>query len=231
MRVAEVAVGVAVVVAQRRGRHAELHSGREVFENLAPGARVAGAAAVTLVDDDEVEEVRRERLEQADAPLILGQRLIEGEIHLAALDDLAGLDLIAGIAEGREDAVLGLVHEDVAVGEVEDFGPPIRPGAVPAGTPELPADVEGHHGLARPCGHGEEEAPPPLEDGFHGAVDGDLLVIALARADGVIGRREQAVGGLRIVEAAGRTVALPELGGCRVVQHGRFPARCCSRTR
>jgi hypothetical protein len=89
-----------------------------------------------------------------------------------------------------------LIDEDVAVGEVEDFGPPIGPGAVPAGTPEFPAEVERDDGLARPCGHGEEEAPPPLEDGFDRAVDGDLLVIALARADGVISRCEEALGGL-----------------------------------
>ena len=59
-RVAEVAVGVAVVLAQRRGRHAELVGRLEVLEDLAPVALVAGAAAMALVDDDEVEEVARD---------------------------------------------------------------------------------------------------------------------------------------------------------------------------
>ena len=59
-RIAEIEVGVAVVVAQRRGGHAELEGGLEVFEDLAPGAVVARAAAVALVHDDQVEEVRRD---------------------------------------------------------------------------------------------------------------------------------------------------------------------------
>ena len=37
----------------------ELHRGREVVEDAAPGALVVRAAAVALVDHDEVEEVGR----------------------------------------------------------------------------------------------------------------------------------------------------------------------------
>ena len=64
---------------------------------------------------------RRELLEEPGAALVLGDGLVDGEVHLAALDDLAALDLVAGVAEGGEDPVLGLVDEDVAVGEVEDL--------------------------------------------------------------------------------------------------------------
>ena len=156
-----------------------------------------GAAAMALVDDDEVEEVRRELLEEPGAALVLGKRLVDREVHLAALDDLAGLDLVAGIAEGREDAVLRLVDEDVAVGEVEDAGPAMLAGAVPAGVPQLPADLERDGGLAGAGRHREQQAPPvALEDGLDGAVDRDLLVVALALADRVIERREQPVGDL-----------------------------------
>ena len=59
-RIAEVEVGVAVVVAQRRRGHAELIGGLEVFEDGAPRAVVAGAAAVAFIDDDQVEEVGRD---------------------------------------------------------------------------------------------------------------------------------------------------------------------------
>ena len=45
--------------ALRRGGQAELHGGREIFEDVAPVAFVVRAAAMALVDDDEVEEVRR----------------------------------------------------------------------------------------------------------------------------------------------------------------------------
>ncbi len=120
-RIAEIAVGVAVVLAQRRGRHAELVGRLEVFEDLAPGAVIARAAAMALVDDDQVEEIGRDMLEKAGAALVLGERLIDGEIHLPALDDLAAFDLVARVAEGGEDPVLGVVDENVAVGEVEDL--------------------------------------------------------------------------------------------------------------
>ena len=57
--IAKVGVGVGVVGALRRGGQAKLHGGREVVEDRAPGAFIVGAAAVALVDDDEVEEVGR----------------------------------------------------------------------------------------------------------------------------------------------------------------------------
>ena len=83
-RIAEIAVGVAVVLAERRGRHAELEGGLEIFQDVAPVALVAGAAAVALVHDDEVEEVRREFAVEAGPPLVAGDGLIDGEVHLAA---------------------------------------------------------------------------------------------------------------------------------------------------
>ena len=131
-RVAEVVVGVAVVLAQRRRGHADLEGGLEVFEDLAPVALVAGAAAVALVDDDQVEEVGRVLAVEARAALVLGDRLVDGEVHLAALDGLAACDLPAGVAERGEGLVLRVVDQDVAVGEVEDARPAVLAGAVPA---------------------------------------------------------------------------------------------------
>ena len=43
-----------------RGREADLGSGGEIFENLPPGRIVGGAAAMTLVNDDQVKKARRE---------------------------------------------------------------------------------------------------------------------------------------------------------------------------
>ncbi len=57
--IAEILVGVAVILAQRRGGHAELYRAREVFQDLAPGTSVIGAAPVRLIHDNEVEEVGR----------------------------------------------------------------------------------------------------------------------------------------------------------------------------
>jgi hypothetical protein len=52
---------------------------------------------VAFIDNDEVEKLRRVGLEETRSPLVLGQRLIDREIHLAALHHLAGLDLVPGI--------------------------------------------------------------------------------------------------------------------------------------
>ena len=100
-RVAEVEVGVAVVVAQRRGGHAELVGRLEVFEDLAPVAVFLGAAAVALVHDDQVEEVAREFLVKPGPAFVLGDGLVGGEIQLPAEDRDAALDLVPRIAERR----------------------------------------------------------------------------------------------------------------------------------
>ena len=87
---------------------------------------------MAFVDDDQVEEIRRERFEEAGPALILGERLIDREIHLAALDHLAAFDLVPRIAEGGEDSVLRMVDQDVAVGEVQDARAAVFAGAIPA---------------------------------------------------------------------------------------------------
>ena len=222
-RVAEVEVGVAVVVAQRRRGHAELVGRLEVFEDLAPVALVARAAAVALVHDDEVEEVGRVLAEQAGAALVLGDRLVDGEVHLPALDDLAVSILWRASPNGGEDLVLRVVDQDVAVGQVEDPRPAMLARAVPARVPELPADLEGDDGLAGAGRHREQQPRSPLQDRLDGAVDGDLLVVARALADRVVEGREQPVGGRRSLKPLRRPVALPQLVGRREVGQRASP--------
>ena len=50
--VAKIKVGVAVVISQRRGRHAKLICGRKVFEDVTPVGIFLGATAMTLVHND-----------------------------------------------------------------------------------------------------------------------------------------------------------------------------------
>lgn len=75
-RVAEVEIGVAVVVAQGRGGHTELHGRREIIEYDLPGAILSRAATMTLVHDDEVKEVRSKGFEEARSPLVFGKSLV-----------------------------------------------------------------------------------------------------------------------------------------------------------
>src|SRR4029079_18744233 len=99
-RVAKIKVRVAVLVSQRRGGHAELIGGLEPFENFAPIGFFPGGSAMTLVHDDQVEEVAREFLVETWAPLVPGNGLIGGEVECAAQDCNAALDFVPGIAEG-----------------------------------------------------------------------------------------------------------------------------------
>ena len=76
-RIAEVLVRVPVVLAKRRGGHAQLVGGLVVIQNFTPTAFVAGTAAVALVDDDQVKEVGGILPVQARTPFVFGDRLID----------------------------------------------------------------------------------------------------------------------------------------------------------
>ena len=119
---------------------------------------------MALVHDDEVEEVGGKGPEEPHAALVLGERLVDAEIHLPALDNLARFDLAPRIAEFGEEAVLRLVDEDVAVGEVEDPGTAMVARPIPAAGPQLPADLERHRGLPGAGRHRHEQAAPLGQD-------------------------------------------------------------------
>ncbi len=147
-RIAEVKVSVAIIVTQRRRGHAELIRRFEVFENRAPRTVIARAAAMALVHDYKVEEIRRECLEQSIAPFVLGQCLVGREIHFAAKRERIIADLATRIAEVREILVLRVIDEDVAVSEVEHARSAVFAGAIPVRYPQLPTDLECHRRLA-----------------------------------------------------------------------------------
>ena len=174
-RIAEIQIGVTVVLAQRGGRHAELICWLEPFEDFPPVGIITGAAAMTFVHDHQIEKVAGELLVKRGTVGIARKSLIDREIHLPAFHHLTGLDLVAGIPERGEDAVLRIVHQDVAVGEEQDLRPAVLAGAVPAGVPEFPTDLEGDGRFSRAGRHGEQLADDSQDDAFDGAVDRDLL--------------------------------------------------------
>jgi hypothetical protein len=116
--IAEIEVGVAVVFAFRCGGHTELIGRFEVFENLTPIGIFLRAAAMALVHDDEVEKVRRKLLVKPGTVFVLGDGLIGCEIHLTAEHGVAALNLVPGVAEGRESFVLGVVNKKIPVRQV-----------------------------------------------------------------------------------------------------------------
>ena len=86
--VAEVGVSVHVHVALGRGGHPELEGGLEILQDFPPTALVPGTAPVALVHDDEVEEVGRILAVEPWSAFVLGDRLVDGEVHLPPLADL-----------------------------------------------------------------------------------------------------------------------------------------------
>ena len=155
----------------RRGGQADLGGGGEVLENLAPGGVLGGAAAVALVHDDQVEEVRRELLVDVLLFLGAGDRLIERQVDFEGFVDLAVGDLGHRLAERLEVVGLGLVDEDVAVGEEQDAFLRTR-------LPQPPDDLKGGVGFAGAGGHHQQDAVLASGDGLDRAVDGDQLVVA-----------------------------------------------------
>src|SRR5205085_905451 len=123
------------VGALRSRGHAKLIGRLEVVENLAPVALVVGTAAMALVHDDEVEEIARVFFVQAGTVRVLGDGLVDGEVHLAALVDLAALNLESRVAEDGEGLVLRIVYQHIAIGEEQDFRTTIFAGAIPATVP------------------------------------------------------------------------------------------------
>src|SRR5262249_3643934 len=113
----EIIVGVPIIFAERGGSHAELIGWLEILEDLTPVALVPGATAVALVDDDEVEEVGRVFLVKPRSDLVLGSRLLEGKVHVAHLNALAGFDPREGVPEGGKRLVLRVVYKEGAVRE------------------------------------------------------------------------------------------------------------------
>ena len=154
-----------------RGGKADLRRRGEIFQDLPPRRIIGGTAPVTLVHDDEIEEIRRELLVDVLVLLGAGDGLVEAEIDLECLVHLAMGDLRHRRPEGLEIVGLGLVGEDVAIHEEED-------AFLRTGLPKPPDDLEGGVGLAGASGHDQQDAVFSPGDGLDRAVDGDELVVA-----------------------------------------------------
>ena len=200
----------------RGGGHTDLGGGFEVFQHIAPGGIGGGTATVALINDDEIEEIRGELL--VDVPLFLGagDGLIERQVDLVGLVHLAVDDFGHGRLEGLEVVDPGLIHQDIAIGQEKD-------ALLGAGAPQAPDNLEGGIGLAGAGGHDEKDAILPLGNSLHGAIDGDLLVIAghLARSARVVILGDNSLfGGFQSLCDA---ITMPEFGRGRKSRHGDLP--------
>ena len=129
---------------------------------------------------------------------------------------------IASSGNGGE-GVVGLVGEDVAVGEEQDARAARRLAAqVPAAVEQLPCDLKGDEGLARAGGEREQDALLVGGDGLQHALDGDVLVVAALEIAALVleGHGGEAVApGVRSAK-----VQVPEFVRRRVARHLAFRA-------
>jgi hypothetical protein len=188
-----------------------------VLEDRVPVGLVAGAAAVALVNDDQVEVVGRVVAEDPERLAAVGQRLVERKVDLPPGLRLAA-DLPDRIAEHRPELPGdGLIDEDVAVGEIEDSRLALR---APVARPELPDDLEREEGLAGARRQREQDALAVFaEDRLQRALDGDLLVVArllhipVGKSQISVERQQQRLCGAVVDDALPAAIALPELVG------------------
>src|ERR1039458_4550062 len=133
---------------------------------------------MALVDDDQVEKVWRVLVVNGGTRGVASERLIEREIDFASLLHDAILDPPASIPESGECLVLRIIHQDVAVSEIQNPGLPRGAGTIPTRFPKPPADLKRHERLARARGHRYQDAALAGENRADTAIDGDLLVVA-----------------------------------------------------
>jgi len=184
-RLAEVAVGVDVVAAARRGGQSQLHSRGKMLHDFPPGGFIVGTPAMTLINHDEVKEICGIFAKVVGAFLAAHESLEDGEKDAAVggdasqSGDLVGTDAHQGIFGEGGEGVEGLIGQDVAIRQEEDARQAFAIAfQVPAGVIKLPGDLEGDEGLAGAGCQRQQDALFVRGDGCHGFVDRDLLIVA-----------------------------------------------------
>ena len=150
--------------------HTDLRGAVEIFEYPAPTGVLLGAATVTLINDNEVKEIRLECSERLFV-LVTRQLLIEGQIQLIGAIQLFALDFRHDLCKRLEVLLHGLVNEDVAVSKEQDL-------FLSTGFPKAVDDLKRSIGLAGTGRHNEEDTILPTGYCINGAVDGDTLIVA-----------------------------------------------------
>jgi len=124
---------------------------------------------MAFVDHDQVKKIRRKLLVDILLFVAAGDGLVQRQIDFVALVDLALADLGHGRTERLEVVVLGLVDQNVAVGQEQD-------AFFRAGLPQSPDDLECRVGFSGASGHHQQDALLPLSDRLDRVVDGGGLV-------------------------------------------------------
>ena len=99
--------------------------------------------------------------------------------HAAFLADFVRLDARQRVFGKGREGVVGLIGQDVAVGEEQDARPPRRLARqVPAALEQRPGDLKGDRGLAGAGGERQQDALLAGGDRLQRVLDGVVLVVA-----------------------------------------------------
>src|SRR6185437_4727181 len=184
-RLAEIGIGVHVVFALGRGGQPKLYGGGEVFKDVAPVALVVCAAAMTLVNDDEVEKVRWIPAEIGCLSWATHKGLEDGEEetpvlrYLALLPNIVRLDPHQRIFRKGGKGIVGLICQYVPIGQKQNSRTARRLATqVPTAVKEFPGNLKGDEGLTRAGGEGEQDARLALRYSLHHPLDCKVLIVA-----------------------------------------------------
>ena len=188
-RLAKIGVSVDIVLTFRRRGEPQLDRRGEVVQDAAPVPFVVSAAAMAFVDDDKVKEVgrigaemgRRMAVDLRPAHEGLEDRQEDAAVlrRSPLLADLARFDAYQRVVGERREGVVGLVGEDVAIGEEQNPRPPFGPSAqVPARLKQLPRELKRDEGLAGAGGEREQDPLAAVGDRLQHPLDGEVLVVA-----------------------------------------------------
>ena len=178
-------------------RHADVCGRRKVIENSPPGGIIGCAAAVALVYHHQIKKIGTEIFVRIFNAIGIGEALVQAQKDFIRFVAAVNTALFAGnetlitihihhlflndghlVAEVFEVAPAGLVDQRSAIGQEKDSFFHTR-------LPQPVDDLKSRVRFACAGGHDQQDAVIAFGDGFHRAVDGDLLIVSW-RATGAI---------------------------------------------
>ena len=167
-----------------RCSHADLRCRRKVFQNFAPVTLLFRRTTVTLIHNNQVEEIRAEQLRQSGKCIIAiffliiviaRKLLIQREVDLIRGNGagviFGKVHLMNDFFQWSEVLLNRLVNKVVAVSQVQDF-------LLHTAFQQAVYDLERCVGFACTGSHNQQNTVLPSCDSIHCAVDGNALVVA-----------------------------------------------------
>ena len=156
-------------------RHTDLRGGLKILQNSAPATFLFRRTSVTLINNDEIKEIRCKQFAEMFLIVLAYQLLIQREIYLMGSDGafviLCYINFMDDLFQRCKILLDGLIDQNVSVSQIENL-------ALHATLQQSVHDLEGSIGLTGACGHNKKNPLLSARNGIHRPVNGDTLVIA-----------------------------------------------------